>query len=153
MSRVCALGVFNTQGLRIVHAVDGRAPLKVGDADVFLTHCSGTDYIESVSGRLGCEKVFVFVFDEAGMAIATGKIATPEFLSLWHQRNPIRVESFGPDGRHFGLKIITTSRPQVDACALPGSFIADSEVFDAAEGCNFRGDPVIVQGNHPEGEA
>ena len=90
---------------------------------MLLTHCAGTDYIESVSGRLGCEKVFVFVGDEAGVTIATGEIATPEFVSLWHQRNPIGVDLIGPGGRSFGLQIIMAllSLDYAPAGEWPGS--------------------------------
>ena len=92
MDRMCGFGVFHTYWFGVVYTVDYCAALKVSNADMFLAHCPGTDHVESVLWRVARTQVLVLVRNEVGMAIAIGKIAAPEFLSLWHQRDPICVE-------------------------------------------------------------
>ena len=75
---------------------------------MFLAHGSGTDYVEPILWCFARKQILVLVSDEAGVPIASGEIATPEFLSFWHQRDPICVELIGPNGRNFDLQIIMT---------------------------------------------
>jgi hypothetical protein len=40
------------------------------------------------------------------VAIAIGETATPEFISFWHQRNPMSDNLVGPEGWRFDRQII-----------------------------------------------